>query len=86
MSKQYLVCRGTLVCEEMSPDWDGTVPESMAKQGWEKAKLGRVRHTSYRCPVNGDGFRYSVQAVCDSTDRVIAEVPYHGPGAVSGEI
>lgn len=83
---QYIVKRGTGNCHVMARDWDGVLPDALVRAGWEIGVMGKVRHTAYRCPVNGDGYRYSVQAVCDSTGAVVAEVPYHGPGAVSGEL
>lgn len=70
----------------MARDWDGVLPAALVAAGWEIATLGAIHHTAYRCPVNGDGYRYSVQDVCDSTGRVVCQIPYTGPGAVSGEV
>lgn len=85
-AKHYMVHAKSLICHELSTAWDGAIPRALTDSGWEIGVLGAIRHTAYRCPVNGDGYRYSVQAVCDSTGRVVSEVPYYGPGHAFGEI
>lgn len=83
---KFLVKRNTLICYDMAADWDGTLPASMVEQGFEVGKRGAIHHTAYRCPVNGDGYRYSIQEIVNSTGQCVKFVPYTGPGAVSGEI
>lgn len=84
--ERFMVLRGVPgACYEMS-DWDGELTGSMKLAGWEVGRLAEVVHCVYRCPVNGDACRYSVQNVVDSTGYVVKQVPYHGPGAQSGEI
>lgn len=83
-TKSYMINAKSFLCHEIR---DTEIPRCLIDAGWTLAVLGAIHHTAYRCPVNGDGYRYSVQDVCDpATGNVVAQVPYHGPGAAFGEI
>lgn len=79
--KHYMVRRGVVgSLTELTVPFEGETAAVLSRCGWEAAVPGAIFGQAYRCPVNGDGFRFKAQEMLDGAGKQVGSVTRYDLG------